>query len=98
MDYSIVISKAAEFDIRKAFLWYEDQLMGLGNDFEKHFSDAVNSIQNNPVKIQIRYKLIRIFFLKKFPYGIHFKIEASEILIIAVFHTSINPQKWKKRE
>ncbi len=58
---------------------------------------TVRHIQKNPLKIQIRYEQIRVSFLKKFPYGIHFNVTENIILIIAVFHTAVDPKKWVKR-
>jgi plasmid stabilization system protein ParE len=98
MAYSVDISQAAEGDIRNAFLWYEEQKAGLGFDFELHISKAIGSIQSNPLKTQIRYADIRVFFLKKFPYGIHFKVNGSTILIVAVFAAKDDPGKWEKRK
>ena len=95
MSYSLVISDAAELDIREAFLWYEDQQVKLGLSFEKHISKTIDTIKKNPLKVQVRYNQTRVAFLKKFPYGVHFNINANEIIIIAVFHTSQNPKKWK---
>ena len=97
MAYSITIAEAAEDDIRQAYLWYEEQKESLGDTFEKHICKAVDSIQDNPLKNHIRYNDTRVFFLKKFPYGIHFNVSGKHILIVAVFHTSQNPQKWKDR-
>jgi plasmid stabilization system protein ParE len=97
MSYKITIADAAEQDVRDAFLWNEEQKEDLGSSFEKHFSKAVDSIQDNPLKFQIRYNNTRVFFLKKFPYGIHFNVNNKNILIIAVFHTSQNPTNWKNR-
>ncbi|MFA5575095.1 MAG: type II toxin-antitoxin system RelE/ParE family toxin [Brumimicrobium sp.] len=97
MEYSVSISEAAEFDIRDAFHWYEDQKDNLGLIFEKHISKTVQNIQKNPLKIQVRYNQTRVVFLNNFPYGVHFNVIENEIIIIAVFHTSQSPQKWSKR-
>ena len=94
MTHSLVLSKAAENDITAAFLWYECERGGLGIIFEKQISKAIESISDNPLKIQIRYNNVRVSFLKKFPYGIHYIVVANKILIIAVFHTSQNSDKW----
>ena len=96
MPYTITIAEAVENDIRQAYLWYEEQKRSLGDTFEKQISKAIDSIQDNPLRNQIRYSNIRVFFLKKFPYGIHFNVSGKHILIVAVFHTSQNPDKWKK--
>lgn len=100
MTYFVEISEAAEDDIEEAFLWYEDQKNNLGYSFEDHVNKAVDSIQNNPLKTQIRYSNTRVFFLKKFPFGIHFQVNEQEkfILIVAVFHTSRDPEKWTERK
>jgi len=95
MAYALVIAKAAEDDIRLAYLWYEEQKESLGRTFEKHIFKAVDSIRDNPLKMQVRYAATRVFFLKKFPYGIHYNVAGNVILIVAVFHTSLDPINWK---
>tara|TARA_R110002074_G_scaffold43285_1_gene112992 strand:+ start:582 stop:884 length:303 start_codon:yes stop_codon:yes gene_type:complete len=99
MPYSISIAEVAENDIRKAFLWYEEQKTNLGSLFGQHVSKAVESIQANPLKTQIRYANTRIFFLKKFPFGIHFRVNETknQVLIVAVFHTSKDAESWTLR-
>jgi len=96
MIYSISIAEAAENDIREAFLYYEENKDNLGTTFEYQVNKAVGSIQSNPLKTQIRYGSTRVFFLNKFPFGIHFLVNKAEqaILIVAVLHTSIDPKKW----
>ena len=96
-EYSLSISEAAELDIRDAFLWYEEQKDNLGLTFEKHISKTIQTIQKNPLKIQIRYNQTRVAFLKKFPYGVHFNVFENEIIIVAVFHTSQSPKTRSKR-
>lgn len=92
--YQIIISEAAEQDIREAFEWYELQKDDLGNAFKEQVEKALVSLKTNPLKHQIRYKSIRIYFLKKFPYGIHFNVKENQVLILAIFHTALNPKKW----
>ncbi len=97
MIFSITIADAAENDLKEVYSWYKEQNEDVANSFEIYLSMAVESIQRKPLKTWIRYKSIRIFFLQKFPYGIHFIIKDKTILIIAVFHTSVNPKRWKQR-
>ncbi|KAB1063488.1 type II toxin-antitoxin system RelE/ParE family toxin [Salibacter halophilus] len=97
MGYHVAIAEEAEADIREAFLWYEDQKNELGDLFQDYIFKAVKSVRINPLKYQVRYDDVRICFLKKFPYGVHFTVTEDEILIIAVFHTSLDPQKRYKR-
>jgi len=99
MAYSIEIADAAKNDVQEAFLWYENQKDNLGSLFEDHVNKAIDSIQSNPLKTQIRYGNTRVFFLEKFPYGIHFQANEEEksILIVAGFHTSRDPEQWIER-
>ena len=76
-----------------AFLWFEDQKDNLGLTFEKHISKIIQTIQKNPLKIQIRYNQTRVAFLKKFPYGVHFNIIENEIIIVAVFSYFSKPKE-----
>lgn len=98
MAYRVVITEAAENDVYEAYLWYEEQKEGLGDIFESHLSKTIAGIKEDPLKLQVRYNTIRICFLKKFPYGIHFNITDKIIIIMAVFHTSRDPGIWKKRK
>ncbi len=72
MAYSVSISGAAETDVRDAFLWYEEQMPGLGEVFREHFTEALKRLNAAPLEIQVRYGDTRVLFLPKFPYGMHF--------------------------
>ncbi|WAC41723.1 type II toxin-antitoxin system RelE/ParE family toxin [Pedobacter sp. SL55] len=65
----------------------------------KEVNTKVNFIAKNPLVYQIRYANIRVAFTDRFPYGIHYEYNEpeNEIIILAVFHTSINPKTWEDR-
>jgi len=90
MKFHVLISKAAKLDISETFHWYEDRSSGLGSKFETELSEALEELTYEPYKFQIKYRDIRINFLNRFPYGIHFQIleVSSSTLILAIFHTS----------
>ncbi len=96
MTYELSIAQIAEEDIHEAFIWYEDQQQGLGLRLEQEFGQAIDSIRSNPLKTQIRYREIRVFFLPTFPFGIHFEVNQNEILILAFFHTSRDTKTWNR--
>lgn len=98
MEYTLSITEAAEEDIKQAFLWYEEQKTSLGERFEAKIFKAMAFIQKKPLFKQIRYDDIRIYFLKKFPYGIHYKVSTNQILVVAVFHAARSPLKWLARK
>lgn len=95
--YSLIISDEANFDILDAYVWYETVREGLGKDFELCLDAEINFLTRNPLQFQVQYKQIRIAFIERFPYGIHFVVDKNFIKIIAVFHTSRDPQSWEER-
>ena len=97
VNYSLIISDEANLDILEAFLWYDSLRKGLGNDFELCLEAEINRIIRNPFLFQKQYKKVRIVFIERFPYGIHYIIEKNFIHVIAVFHTSHDPQDWEGR-
>jgi toxin ParE1/3/4 len=97
MSYRLLISDEAAFDIEATFQWYELQKPSLGNEFKEMLDQAFQLLKNDPHIFQERYKTVRVLFLKKFPYGIHYLISGKEIQIVAVFHCARNPKSWKLR-
>lgn len=91
----IEISEDARLDAMEAVLWYEMQKSGLGLEFQSAFEKTLELISNNPQHYQIRYKDVRICFLERFPYGVHFLSEVETVKILAVFHTVRNPENWQ---
>ncbi len=94
---SIQFTKEAVFDIEEIVFWYEDQREGLSYDFELCLEAGINEIQRTPSVFQKRYKEVKIRFINRFPYGIHYIVNDEIITIIAVFHTSRSPSNWVKR-
>ncbi len=96
-NYSLLISDEAYFDILDAFLWYETVREGLGKDFELCLEAGLNVLTRNPKQFQVKYKKIRVAFIERFPFGIHYLLEVNTIKVIAVFHTARDPQNWDER-
>lgn len=89
--------KEALFDIEDVVVWYEKQRIGLSYDFELCLEAGLDGISRNPNAFQKKYKNIQITFISRFPYGIHYRFEKDEIVVIGVFHTSRSPKNWSKR-
>lgn len=94
MDFDLTILPKAEEDIRRAWKWYAEKEINLESQFETYLEDSIQYVCSNPYKLQIRYQEIRVQYLKKFPFGIHFTVIDKEVLILAVLHTSQSPDSW----
>ena len=95
--YKIHFVKEALFDIEDIVLWYEEQRIGLSYDFELCLEAGVDAILRNPDAFQKKYRNIKVRFILRFPYGIHYRFEKNEIVVIGVFHTSRSSKNWSTR-
>ena len=97
MMYDIFLSRAAVADIEQAMEWYEKQRKGLGYEFELSIEAGITFLQRNPLLCQRKYREIRVKYVKRFPYGLHYEIDESSVKIIAVFHMKRSPLRWDER-
>lgn len=95
--YQLEISEDAKLDIYDAFLWYEEQREGLGLNFELSLEAGFNLVQRNPFQFEVKHNQIRVHFINKFPFGIHYFVDGQIIKVLAVFHTSRDPKNWFDR-
>ena len=85
MKYKLFVSKKAVRQIEKAADWFNEQLSGIDEKFLDELDKNILYVEKNPLKSQIRYKVIRIRFLKKFDFGIHYIIEQKNNLYSCCF-------------
>ncbi|WP_310380073.1 type II toxin-antitoxin system RelE/ParE family toxin [Flavobacterium sp.] len=87
------MKQKAVFDIKEAYLYYEEQRIGLGNRFLKTLESYLQRVQKYPEHYQIKRKPYREAFIKDFSYLIIYEIEGNKIIVYAVFNTWRNPSK-----
>jgi len=96
--FKVFISPHAYNDIQRAIDYYNEKQKGLGKRFHFAVKNPVSVLRKNPF-YQIRYDEVRCFSVKRFPYMLHFTVaeEARTVIIHAVIHTSLDPEKaWLK--
>jgi plasmid stabilization system protein ParE len=94
---SLHFTQDALLDIEDIIIWYEEQREGLSFDFELCLEAGVSEIVRLPNAFQKKYKNVKVLFIQRFPYGIHYIVNPEQIIIIGVFHTSRSPRKWSSR-
>jgi plasmid stabilization system protein ParE len=96
--HKTVILPAAKQDIRTAAAWYNEKQRGLGKRFTNEVREKLAFIQKNPEAAANRYKNVRTATLDLFPFMIHYRIdeEHMQIVVVAVFHTSMSPDRWNR--
>ncbi|HUY13258.1 MAG TPA: hypothetical protein VMX16_06470 [Terriglobia bacterium] len=66
----ILIRPAAAAEIGEAFLWYERQQSGLGDEFLAVVQSALESVAAHPVRYSVVHRETRRALLHRFPYGL----------------------------
>jgi hypothetical protein len=71
----IVFKTPAALDVNEIFVWYENQIVGLGDDFLEDLDAVIFHILSYPASFRFRYKKFRAVKLARFPYLIYYNIE-----------------------
>jgi len=93
----IVFLEPAEAEMLEAAEYYEDQVENLGGEFLAELRHAVNAIIENPQSGRLIRGEIRRRLLRRFPFGILYRIDPEEIVILAVMHLRRRPGYWTDR-
>ncbi len=97
MIYRLIIRPEAEFDLEKAFAWYESQDAGLGQEFVRAIDACISTIGRNPLAYKLIYQAARRALVRRFPYIIFYVIEEDTVFVIGVFHSKRDPNDWQDR-
>ncbi len=89
------INEIAAHEINEAYLWYEEQSTGLGDQFIKVLDHAFKSIQKSPNGFEL-FDNHRQYPLKNFPFIILYEVTSDILYVDAIFHTSRNPDNKKR--
>jgi len=95
MTYSFHPEASAEFE--GAVAYYEERQRGLGLDLALEVQAAIQNIVAFPHTWPVVEGEIRRCLVHRFPYGILYSVEPTEILILAVMHLHRDPDYWKQR-
>ena len=97
MSFQLIFRPEAFIDIKDATVWYEQQKVGLGNEFYLSVQITFEKIHQNPFLFQVNEKQIRKAYLNRFPYHIYYFLTGYDIVVLGVLHTSRNHPKILKR-
>jgi len=97
MKSALRLRPEAEADLREAYRWYEQQRIGLGEDFLLCVEASSVALRENPEQFPKVYQEVRRMVLRRFPYSILYLTSHDEIVVLAIFHGRRDPQTWRKR-
>ena len=97
MNVSVRLRREAEEDLAVATSWYEQQREGLGQEFLDQAVAIFNAIAERPLLYPVVHRSTRRALMARFPFGIYFRVEADDVVIVAVMHGSRHPHRWQVR-
>ena len=99
MSYRLEVRPDALADIEESAHWYDEQQSGLGSEFAREVTEAVDTVLKNPLSYRLRHKRknVRWKLLDRFPYRIVFRITEDLITVVAVIHSARHDRHWKRR-
>lgn len=97
MKYRLEYRPEAFADVAEAFLWYESQRSGLGDEFENEVGATIGLVTATPEAAPIVLGHLRRALVNRFPFAIYYTIEGEVIELRGVLHTSRDPDEWHRR-
>ena len=86
MNFQLVFTAKADQDLTKIKIWYDGISIKLTQELFYELSKELDTIKKEPLLYQTRYKTIRIAFIYRFEYGIHFVVKDDTIIILRILH------------
>lgn len=78
---------------RDAYEWYNEQQVGLGDEFFEELKSCREKLESWPEVYAKIKKHYRQLVMHTFPYVIVFEISGNDVIVYSIFHTSRNPSK-----
>jgi plasmid stabilization system protein ParE len=94
---TVRLRRPAEEDLAVASSWYEQQRKGLGQEFLDQAMLVLDAIAERPLLYPEVHRNARRALMARFPFAIYFRVEAEEIVVVAVMHGSRHPLRWQSR-
>jgi toxin ParE1/3/4 len=93
----VVFLPDAEQEMFQAAVYYESQSSGLGRDYLSEVERSLQAIAASPKTWPIVEGELRRRLVRRYPFGILYRNDPEEIVIVAVAHLRRKPGYWRKR-
>ena len=94
---NVIFLEEAEQEFLEAALYYENQAKGLGEKLMSDVYQTIERIVDFPYNAQNLTEDVRRKLLKHYPFGVLYRIDNNEILIVAVMNLKRKPLYWLNR-
>ena len=97
MSRVFLVRPEAEADLAAAKQWYDEQREFLGDEFVAAVDETFATIQRLPGGGSEVIPGVRRALVRRFPYGVFYKVADDHLAIIAVYHLKRDPKGWQLR-
>ena len=98
---NLLVRPAAAADIDEAFVWYDAQRTGLGDEFLEAVRNAFVTVHESPRLHAVIHRDVRRSKLRRFPYclfsRLFSRILGDHVDVVGCFHASRSPLRWQSR-
>ena len=86
MNWRVIIRPNAEADLREAWLWYESQRAGLGDELLGEVHAAIRRLETDPERRPFYYRDFRRLLTRRFPYKLFYRVEGGRVIVFRILH------------
>jgi len=87
----------AEREMAQAAQYYNSKVPNLGAEFLHEVMKAVKRLEADPEAAQKVRGDVRRRLIRRFPFGILYRVDPGEIVVLAVMHLGRHPDYWHGR-
>ena len=91
-DYEL--TDRAVLDLAAARDWYDQHGTELGNRFLDAAYEAIRIARERPESCPEIHRGVRGIRCRRFPYRVYFESGPEKIIVLSVYHTARDPQRW----
>jgi len=93
VNWPVIIRPKAEADLREAWLWYEAQRPGLGDELLLEIRAAIRLLETDPERRPLYYRDFRRLLARRFPYKVFYRVETGRIIVYRILHARRQHQR-----
>lgn len=86
-----------ERETAEAAEWYDEHESGLGGAILDTIEAVIDRIAETPLAFPLVHGQTRRALVRRFPYAVYFRLHGEHVVILAVMHSSRDPDQWRSR-
>lgn len=94
----VVFHDEAEAELLAAARFYDGEKPGLGVEFLLEIQRAARAIIAYPELGHRFSKRVRRVLVRRFPYGVLYRLEDERVFVVAIAHVRRRPSYWRHRD